>query len=214
MTRNQAVWPAVLSVNSNLNPTSSRLVSSSVTWTEDLPGAKMSFWRNFPLSLHWQNERWRCRQWSKFYRNNISEITFPFRCAGAAVAGPHAVASLSANGSIAFKWQPPCYWLKQLNYRNAALVRQGPAGSQIAKFMGPTWGPPGSCRPQMGPMLVPWTLLSGVAPAGGSRGHSLTGEVGHLALTIPPPAGHPRVFIMGLGITADKLLGHKDKRMQ
>ena len=32
---------------------------------------------------------------------------------------------------------------------------------QIAKFMGPTWGPTGSCRPQMGPMLVPWTLLSG-----------------------------------------------------
>ena len=27
--------------------------------------------------------------------------------------------------------------------------------------MGPTWGPPGSCRPQIGPMLVPWTLLSG-----------------------------------------------------
>ena len=22
----------------------------------------------------------------------------------------------------------------------------------IARFMGPTWGPPGSCRPQMGPM--------------------------------------------------------------
>ena len=32
---------------------------------------------------------------------------------------------------------------------------------QIAKFMGPTWRPPGSCRPQMGPMLAPWTLLSG-----------------------------------------------------
>ena len=28
--------------------------------------------------------------------------------------------------------------------------------------MGPTWGPPGSCRPQMGPMLAPWTLLSGL----------------------------------------------------
>ena len=26
--------------------------------------------------------------------------------------------------------------------------------------MGPTWGPPGSCRPQMGPMLAPWTVLS------------------------------------------------------
>ena len=33
--------------------------------------------------------------------------------------------------------------------------------SQIAKFMGPTWGPPGSCRPQMDPILAPWTLLSG-----------------------------------------------------
>ena len=32
---------------------------------------------------------------------------------------------------------------------------------QIAKFMGPTWGPPGSCRPQMGPMSAQWTLLSG-----------------------------------------------------
>ena len=38
-----------------------------------------------------------------------------------------------------------------------------PFHTQIAKFIGPTWGPPGSCRPQMGPMLVPWTLLSGYA---------------------------------------------------
>ena len=29
--------------------------------------------------------------------------------------------------------------------------------------MGPTWDPPGSCRPQMGPMLAPWTLLSGTS---------------------------------------------------
>ena len=27
--------------------------------------------------------------------------------------------------------------------------------------MGLTWGPPGSCRLQIGPMLVQWTLLSG-----------------------------------------------------
>ena len=32
--------------------------------------------------------------------------------------------------------------------------------TRIAKFMGPTWGPPRSCRPQMGPMLAPWNLLS------------------------------------------------------
>ena len=31
--------------------------------------------------------------------------------------------------------------------------------TQIANFIGPTWGPPGSCRPQMGPMLAPWFLL-------------------------------------------------------
>ena len=33
--------------------------------------------------------------------------------------------------------------------------------SQRAKFMGPTWGPPGSCRPQMVPKLSLWTLLLG-----------------------------------------------------
>ena len=33
--------------------------------------------------------------------------------------------------------------------------------TQIARFMGTTWGPPGSCRPQIGPMLASWTLLSG-----------------------------------------------------
>ena len=27
--------------------------------------------------------------------------------------------------------------------------------------MGSSWGPPGSCRPKMGSMLAPWTLLSG-----------------------------------------------------
>ena len=30
-----------------------------------------------------------------------------------------------------------------------------------SKVHGPTWGPSGSCRPQMGPILAPWTLLSG-----------------------------------------------------
>ena len=36
--------------------------------------------------------------------------------------------------------------------------------TQIAKFMGPTWDSPGSCWPQMGPMLAPLTLLSGKVP--------------------------------------------------
>ena len=35
--------------------------------------------------------------------------------------------------------------------------------TQIARFVWPTWGPPGSCRPQVGPMLTSWILLSGYA---------------------------------------------------
>ena len=34
--------------------------------------------------------------------------------------------------------------------------------SLIAKFMGPIWGPSGADRFQVGPLLAPWTLLSGV----------------------------------------------------
>ena len=34
----------------------------------------------------------------------------------------------------------------------------------IARFMGPTWGPSGADRTQVGPMLAPWTLLSGLFP--------------------------------------------------
>ena len=33
--------------------------------------------------------------------------------------------------------------------------------SLIAKFMGPTWGPSEADRTQVGPMLAPWSLLSG-----------------------------------------------------
>ena len=35
--------------------------------------------------------------------------------------------------------------------------------SLITRFKGPTWGPPGADRTQVGPMLAPWTLLSGLA---------------------------------------------------
>ena len=35
--------------------------------------------------------------------------------------------------------------------------------SLIARFMGPTWGPSGADRTQVGPTLAPWTLLPGLA---------------------------------------------------
>ena len=40
-------------------------------------------------------------------------------------------------------------------------VSNGTTWTQITEFMWPTWGPPGSCRPQMGTILAPWTLVSG-----------------------------------------------------
>ena len=44
----------------------------------------------------------------------------------------------------------------------SSSVRDCKVWSLIARFMGPTWGSPGSCRPQVGPILAPGTLLSGV----------------------------------------------------
>ena len=41
-----------------------------------------------------------------------------------------------------------------------AWWRTGNKPSLTARFMGPTWGPSGADRTQVGPMLAPWTLLS------------------------------------------------------
>ena len=49
-------------------------------------------------------------------------------------------------------------WSDRFSFRDSLSI-----WSQITNFMGSTWDPPGSCRPQMGPMLAPWTLLSGLS---------------------------------------------------
>ena len=56
-----------------------------------------------------------------------------------------------------------CYFIGSVNWSDSLLTSylSHKAAAQITRFTGPTWGPPGSCRPQMGPMLAPWTLLSG-----------------------------------------------------
>ena len=55
--------------------------------------------------------------------------------------------------------------------------------SLIARFMGQTRGPSGADRTQVGPMLAPWTLLSGFGSGNGlvsSRQSAITwGSVGH-----------------------------------
>ena len=52
-------------------------------------------------------------------------------------------------------------WGKLSNVCSRQYFLPEVSSDQIARFMGPTWGPPGTCRPQMGPMLDPRTLLSG-----------------------------------------------------
>ena len=47
-------------------------------------------------------------------------------------------------------------WLVHEAKSSAAMVL-----TLIARFMGPTWGPSRADRTQVGPMLAPWTLLSG-----------------------------------------------------
>ena len=52
----------------------------------------------------------------------------------------------------------PVQWKKpQTNYIISISLE-----SLIARFMSPTWGPSGADRTQVGPMLAPWTLLSGI----------------------------------------------------
>ena len=53
---------------------------------------------------------------------------------------------------ISFTWNNKFWW----------VGKGDTVPSLIARFVGPTWGPPGADRTQEGPMLAPWTLLSGI----------------------------------------------------
>ena len=55
------------------------------------------------------------------------------------------------------------YLLKQQLLYNATCYRANVwvKAALIERFVGPTWGPYGADRTQAGPMLAPWTLLSG-----------------------------------------------------
>ena len=58
-----------------------------------------------------------------------------------------------------------CFWSSSAAATTSAgregLISTFGETAQIAKFMGPTWSTPGSCRPHVGRILAPWTLLSG-----------------------------------------------------
>ena len=71
------------------------------------------------------------------------------------------------NGINIYLISAPCLggwlWKKVLTMKTAIndVAREEIRTTLIARFMGSTWGPSGADRTQVGPMLAPWTLLSG-----------------------------------------------------
>ena len=63
------------------------------------------------------------------------------------------------------------HWGLYDNFTNVFIPEgvQSTLGPLIARFMGPTWGPSGADRTQVGPMLAPWTFLSGSALVQGTN---------------------------------------------
>ena len=59
------------------------------------------------------------------------------------------ILSMAGNGHITYSNE----LLNKTAY--VKVLRAMKMQTQLAKPMGPTWGLPGSCRPQMGPMLAP-----------------------------------------------------------
>ena len=60
--------------------------------------------------------------------------------------------------------QSSAHQMSNIHFLYSALVRilwNIIVTALIARLMGPTWGPYGADRTQMGPTLAPWTLLSG-----------------------------------------------------
>ena len=107
-------------------------------------------WKNICITVHCTIYLKIASQWNM----HIYGYGFSWRC--------HSRSS-SSSDDIPEIWHLKhiCLSISSLRRR---LVDNNTQGfiSQIANFMGPTWGPPGSCRPQMGPMLAPWLLLSGI----------------------------------------------------
>ena len=68
------------------------------------------------------------------------------------------------NNFTAFLSPPRIVWCVPLtNHRTHVFFY---ITSQIARFIWLIWGPYGTCRPRIGPMLVPWILLSGILEDG------------------------------------------------
>ena len=115
----------------------------------------VAIWRNtkFPLYVRL------CMQWTKLrwhfiHMKNRSKILLK-RCIDAF--------QFRVNISLCYWAYVTVFWLPDDNVGSFVRFRRRLISELplIARFMGPTWGPSGADRTQVGPMLAPWTLLSG-----------------------------------------------------
>ena len=142
------------------------------------------------ISSFWQNSYYWLHQKLLFWQLWVQPLTkmlllFPFRCNRYSVCAVFtALLLFSISAHYLTDGGCFCSYEKQINHSGITpscdleqkrsmlkckhfcvlVLFQGDSlniESQIARFMGPSWGPPGTCWPQMGPMLAPWTLLSG-----------------------------------------------------
>ena len=104
--------------------------------------------------------------WSSKWSSNVDwlKLEFHVRGRGCILVGIDKAGCAALWKVLNLLWFYPRFNMQLTGCRRRTLHYVYWNQSQIAKFMGPTWGPPGSCRPQMGPMLAPWTLISGVSP--------------------------------------------------
>ena len=144
------VWMAQLSVGVHFiqNWTSSEIICYVASLSSENIGCILQKWFHISLENH-DSQNLTCLAWTTTSDWISSELI------------PHV--------ALYFSWVHRLWPAEMSSHITATdMVSPIPATAQIAKFMGPTWGPPGSCQPQMGPMLAPWTLLSGRKHVNGS----------------------------------------------
>ena len=139
----------------------------------DFSGQKFVFQRNFFLSLDWY-----LRPLSKdICGDDRYEITFVTSAYprvyeinnnrpnkfeggdGGEYASWNLIFEVLCDFAGHFKWRYQV--LKRYTKLSTARETLAERCPLIARFMGPSWGPSGAGRTQVGHMLAPWTLLSG-----------------------------------------------------
>ena len=119
-------------------------------------------------------------EWLIFHSHAIesNQICCPTKCVAMCVICVHNFAPDKCNFYDilhTYNWQhyhqhmfiEICFWDDAEG--RSTMERNPPFTSEaslIARFMWPTWGPPNDDSILVGPMLAPWTLLSGMLPGG------------------------------------------------